>query len=57
MRATAILPLACATVAFILSMIVLFAGGSPKLLPTVDMLTVRFTCSSRLSSYHRANVF
>ncbi|ERF69489.1 hypothetical protein EPUS_01818 [Endocarpon pusillum Z07020] len=38
LRATAILPLACATVAFILSMLVLFAGDSPKILPSVELL-------------------
>jgi SUR7/PalI family len=42
MRATAILPMACASAAFILSMLVLFAGSSTKFLPTVDLLTVRF---------------
>ena len=43
MRATAILPLACAALAFLLSMLVLFAGDSPKFLPTVELLRVRLT--------------
>jgi hypothetical protein len=41
MRATAISHLLCVSVAFLLSMLVLFAGSSLKFLPKVDLLTVR----------------